>query len=97
MKKLLDIILPKMQRTLAVGDTILAFDCRGCMATDHHFDYVGKVVGFRETRYAGMAAVVKVIKYMNRDNRDNTFEDRLEPVGNSCIQWMSPGLWIKFQ
>ena len=88
----------KRKRAL-VGATVLSFECNGCMATDHDFQWVGVVEGFEMTRYAGEAARVWIIKKGNGpgDVRDGDLGTTLEPVSNGSLQELAPNLWAVYR
>jgi hypothetical protein len=79
------------------GATILSFDCRGCMASDHQLMWVGVVEGFEPTRHAGEAARVKIIKRDHVDIRDQDLGVELEPIANGALQELAPKLWAVYR
>lgn len=79
------------------GATVLSFDCRGCMATDHQLQWVGVVEGFEPTRFAGEAARVKIIKKGHVDIRDEDLGVSLEPIANGALQELAPKLWAVYR
>jgi hypothetical protein len=90
--------LPKKRRRKALeGATVVAFDCRGCMAENHQFDYLGIVEGFEPTRYAGDAARIRVLKRDNQDYRDVDLGTTLEIVSNGSLQQLGPKLFVMFR
>jgi hypothetical protein len=93
-------LMERVTRKRALIDaTVIAFDCRGCMATDHQFMWVGVVVGFEMTRFAGEAAKVRIIKKGNGpgDARDGTLGFELEPIENGALQQLAPKLWAVYR
>jgi len=75
---------------------MLAFDCRGCMAEDHRFMWIGTVTGFERTRFAGLAAQVKIIKRDSHgDWRDG--DQGYEIVPLSEPQQLAPGILVVYR
>jgi len=73
-------------------DIVMVFDCRGCMANDHHLMFVGRISGFLN-EYAS----IRVIKdtSINGDIRDyNT--DRYEQIHCDVMQYVD-GIWMVFK
>lgn len=90
---------PVLRRLALRGATIMSFDARGCMATDHQFQWIGVVVGFEGTAYAGTAARVKIMKRADNhhDIRDEDLGYELEPIDNIALQELNPGLWAIYR
>lgn len=94
-------MLPEVERKARdlEGAIILSFDCRGCMAEDHQLEWVGQVVGREETRYAGPAVRVKIIKRNGAagDWRDGDMGESIEPITNSALQQLAPKLFAVYR
>lgn len=79
------------------GDIVIRFDCNGCMASDHQFRWIGKVVTFEPSRYSGQMAVVQIFK---RDTWGD-IRDRDEGVERVAIEDKSlqivKNIWILFK
>jgi hypothetical protein len=85
----------RLKRRLA-NATVVSFDARGCMAHDHQFKWIGVVSGFEPTRYAGVAARVRVVKVSvyPGDCRDGDLGTELCPINDTCLQELAPGRFI---
>lgn len=84
------------KREMLRNAIIISFEMRGCMASESVFQYVGKVIGYEQTRFAGEAVVVQVLKKFGPgDYRDgDDLGTMLEPISNNCLQKIGPKLWI---
>lgn len=78
------------------GVSVIGFVSKGCMAHVHQFSYLGKVVGFEDTRFAGKAARVQVIKRGDDgiDYRDADLGFEIEPIHNPAFYEIAPDLWM---
>lgn len=77
---------------------VVAYDCNGCMGTDHDYRWIGRVEGFEQTRYAGEAARVRIIKRdESGDFRDRDLGTELVIVDDASLQQMSSGLFFYFR
>lgn len=78
---------------------VVAYQCDGCMASEHNFKWIGRVEGFEMTRYAGEAARVRVLKRVDdhRDVRDTDLGTELAIVDDASLQQIEPGLFFYFQ
>jgi hypothetical protein len=65
-----------------IGKTVVRFRTRGCMAQDHEFDYIGKIL-FLD---AGGAYVVEVLKSGSFEKRDGNLKYEYERVFPSYLQ-----------
>ncbi len=83
-----------------VGDTVLKFQCDGCMAHEHNFKWVGQINRFEPGQgFMGRYnfAVVTIIKQGHEDSRDHDLgEDRLV-VEDGSFQRLGPRLWGYFK
>lgn len=73
---------------------VIGFEARGCMASEHQFRYIGKVIGYEQTRFAGEAVVIQVLKKEAGDYRDCEQGTTLEPISNPCLQMLGPRLFM---
>jgi hypothetical protein len=89
-------MLEMLKRSKLMGATIIRFDCRGCMASDHRFEWIGYVEGFEKSKHAGTVARVKIVKRdgMPTDYRDEDLGYRLEAIHNGGLQELAPKLWM---
>lgn len=97
-----DIILmrgPQNTREVKLFQSIVLYvDCRGCMAHNHVFKWVGRVIGFEPTRLAGDAAVVEVLKRNESgDFRDCPQGEERIIVADVSLQEIVPGLWCIYK
>lgn len=72
------------------GAICMVFSCDGCMAQDHRFELVGRIVGFD-----GDCAIVEIIKEANRDSRDYIMNRKIVPLVDT--QKLSRGLYARFR
>ncbi|TPJ51639.1 MULTISPECIES: hypothetical protein [unclassified Mesorhizobium] len=76
---------------------IICFRCDGCMGTDHNFQWIGTVVGFEKTRFAGEAAQVRIIKRdTHGDWRDGSQGFELVTLGEKP-QKLAPALYAVYR
>lgn len=77
---------------------VVAFQCDGCMASEHNILWIGRVEGFDQTRYAGEAARVRVMKRPpdSGDFRDRDLGTELAIVADANLQDMGGGVFFYF-
>lgn len=85
----------KRRREL-LGVTVLGFQCDGCMAEDHKFQWVGRVERF-ETKWDMEHAVVRVLKRDNRDVRDGDLGVVHIPLQDTSLQQLHGSIYAWFK
>jgi hypothetical protein len=91
-------MLERTAMKLALRDaTVISVECRGCMASDHRIQWIGKVEGFETTAHAGEAARVRILKRDNVDARDADLGVSLEALGNGGFQEIAPKVWAVYR
>ena len=77
---------------------VMRIDCEGCMASDHQFRWIGRVVGFEESHHCpGGVARIQVIKRdRSGDWRDDDQGIEKCAVADGALQELSPGFFIKY-
>lgn len=92
-------LMPKKSNKPKIGDVVVSFDCRGCMATDHVFEWIGRVESIGEMkppneRY-GMV-IVEILKVEHRDCRAHCLGKAEVPIIGD-LQEISRGVWVWFR
>ena len=78
-----------------LGSYIIAFDCRGCMAHDHQFMWLGRVVDIVERDGQEFIVVERMKARGNpHDYRDMEIGQHEETVADGALQELGPGLWV---
>lgn len=84
-----------------IGAVFVYFDCRGCMAQDHRFMWIGVGDHFTNSSYdaGGTEIEIRILKRAGDpdDSRDTDkgFENFF--VGDGSIQNVAPGLYLIFK
>ena len=56
------------------------------------------MIGYEQTRYAGEAMRVRILKRdVSGDFRDGSLGEEVEPLGNSSLQEVRPGLYFLYK
>lgn len=85
------------QKKVDLTDAIVLYiQCDGCMAHVHNFKWIGRVVGFEMSQYAGEVAVVDVFKDGNTDWRDGNVGVRQVAVADGSLQKLGRKFFVKF-
>jgi hypothetical protein len=87
-----------------IGATFVYFDCRGCMASDHRFEWVGVGDHFAlaesspgQERWR-QRIVIRVVKRKDTgDFRDQDLGFESYFPGDGTIQLLAPGLYVIFK
>lgn len=83
------------QKRKLIGSTVMAFECRGCMAEDHVFLWAGVVEGFQD-QVRDPKAVIDVLKEGRRDRRDGNLGRQVVAIHDPALQELSPGIFALF-
>lgn len=85
------------------GDIVVKFHCNGCMATEHDFQYVGKIIkiyrkkigngGKKKYKFCN----IKILKADHYDVRDGVLGDCEELVDDGSFQQISKKVWCIFK
>lgn len=80
------------------GAVVVAFDCRGCMADDHRFMWIGTVTGYSPNANAGESVVVKINKSdkAHGDSRDRDLGTERPVWDNGAFQKLAPNLYALY-
>lgn len=84
------------RRRALLGVTVLSFDCRGCMAEQHDFEWVGQIVRF-EDKWNQPHAVARVLKRANMDCRDHALGEVFIPLHDTQLQQLHGTVWAWFR
>jgi len=78
---------------------VIKFQCDGCMATDHKFQWVGISTGKRvKTRFAGDGYEITIIKRNEAtDFRDHSQGTEIVIIDDGSLQQVAPGLFLYFK
>lgn len=92
-------------RKRLIGSTVVNFDCRGCMASDHRLKYIGTVTGIEADPFNALSwsshvwwARVKIVKYGSDgfDLRDRDLGETFELAEPSHLQEIGPRLFFAY-
>lgn len=78
------------------GDIVIKFQCDGCMASDHQFQWVGEIIRFADgngTMAGYHFATVKIIKRGNQDIRDQDLGTERVVLDEGSFQRLSANLF----
>ena len=100
-----DYIAAQKTRKQLQNATVIKFDARGCMASDHVFQWVGTIYDFEDGNLSGeprgswTAALIQVAKSDARtgDIRDGFVGHERVIVEDGSLQYISPGLYFYFK
>lgn len=92
----MSMILDAKRRWKLNGAVVTAFDCRGCMAENHVFLWVGRIDRFEE-HYGRPQAVVTILKRCNRDIRNSDLGREHIDLHDPCLQEINRGVYGLFK
>ncbi len=100
-----DLIAAHKTRKELLHATVIKFECNGCMASDHRFEWVGVVYDFEHGMLSGeplgrwTAALIQVAKSEHRhgDIRDGFVGHERVIIEDSSLQFISPGLYFYYK
>lgn len=82
---------------------VIKFECRGCMASDHRWEWIGELVeqqpNHRFSNFVGTNGVVRVLKHrdVNGDIRDHDLGTQHVVMEDGSLQLIRPGLYFYYK